>query len=299
MLDFNPIVTPAQRAQAYRVSAANKKPGEALELPDRVFDFELEGPTYPLGVRVVGEGPTKTILKCAEAWQKPQASAFTLTDGTWLENLTMESSCLPEEQSSVVGFSVESPKPRTATLKNVGVTGRSWGIYLWHGTGDTLNLENVAIRAANIGICAGKSSGTDAQFLNASGVRITIDPSLAKQGGAVTNPFDGGSIGVVVRGGLANLFDVTVNAIGQDVGRGPMCCAVSDGLGDPIKEPASSQTIINIYNLVSKLTAGPGTRPDCLVDIAQRYTGRVFVGGRGSGPGGELIRARLEKYAGK
>jgi hypothetical protein len=293
-LEFNDVLTPELRAQQFRVTAATRKPGDSIELPAKPFDFGLQGPIFP-GCVVTGADKLQTILRCAESWKNTDAAAFQLVDGLSLSNLTLESTCLPNEQSCLFGFGVGAPAPRRARLRNVVGNGRSWGGYFAHGRGDTIDLEDCLIRAANVGIAAFGSGGAGAQFVNlGKNMQIEIDPERATQGGSVTNPFDGGSIGLLVRGGVTNVLDLTVRAKGQAKGRGPMCCAVSDHLGDPIKFPSSKSLVINIFKLTSQLTPGEATLqdPQHFTDVSKMF-GTINRGGFGRGPGGGLLETQM------
>lgn len=280
-MDFNDVVSAQQRAQQVRNVLPALKPGDTLELPKGVYDFEDNGPVFPPNVQIIGASALVTVLQCAELWKKEQASAFTLSDGTRLEKLALESTCPMNRQSTVAGFSVESLTPRKATLTDVRILGRSWGLYLWQADGDQLMLYSTYVQAANVGICLGRSSGRNGQIVTCDGVRIKIDPSLSTQGGSTTNAVDGGSIGIAVRGGQLFADDLTVEAVGQVAGRGPMCVAISDHL-----EGGSSQSLITVSKLRSKLVAGTGTKILCDID---NQLGKVLIGGTGSAPDGGLL----------
>lgn len=285
-MNFNDVVTPQQRAQAVRNVLTTRKPGDTVTLPAGGYDFEDNGPTFPEDVTVRGEAkhPDDTILQCAEVWQQTQSTAFVLSDGTTLANLTLQSTCPINRQSCVVGFGVNSDKPRHADLCGVRVLGRAWGVYLWNGEGDSLIIADTYIEAANVGVCLGRSSGASAQYVVLDDVFIKIDPSLSTQGGSTTNPVDGGSIGVVVRGGTLKVFGLKTDIVGQAEGRGPMCCSIADHL-----EGGSRHAVIYVHDLISKLTPGAGTT--ICTDIDNQL-GTVLLGGTGSGEHGELTVRR-------
>lgn len=282
-LDVAAYVTPQQRAQAVRDQIAKQGPG-VWNLPAGEYDFGDTGITFPAGSDVRGAGPGKTVLRCSAVFNAQRATAFGLGDGTtFVRNLTLASTCQPNQQSAVIGFTSDAAQPRTATLENVEVLGQAWGVYTWFGPdGNSLTIRDSSITAARVAVMLGRSSGANAQVGLLERVRIKLDPTLSTQGGAVTDPNYGGVFGVICRGGRCTLRDVQVTGTGS--ANGPRLVAVTDWF-----DGGSAGVTIDVGGLATKLAAG-GAKEVFDVDVR---LGRLVLGGSGGGTGGTLaVRPR-------
>lgn len=254
------LQSPEHKGSALRETLKNWDPlRKGLALPPGTYALG-DYPTIFPGITVeadkqAGGNKTNVILQNSARWgnkqtfeagktNSPYASCFVLSDQTKLKQLSLISTVEPERQSTVFGFGCETAPAtaRRASLEDVIAKGGAWCGYFWHNYGDSCDILRCDLYAGNVVLMLGKSI-KDGQNISVANSRLTVLPSLTKQGGSTTNPMDGGSIGACVRGGNLWMRNVLVNLQGQDVGRGPNMCAIQDHLD---REGESTQHL-NIY----------------------------------------------------
>lgn len=297
-----PYLTPQGRAQWARDTVA-KMPAEQMEwfVPSGEYDFgDKEFAVLKTGLKITAKEAGKAIWLDASVWRAPNpatgdrgaSTAFIHGDAQTWNGVVMRSTCPPNRQSAVFGPGFDSTTPRKVRLIDTALEGRAWGYYMWHCDRDEVEflpgkIGNTIV-AANVGLNGGRSSGVNAQIVrigDGNALTINIDPTRSTQGGSVTNPTDGGSMGIVMRGGQLILGTCTINGVGQGPGRGPRMVAVTDHL-----EGGSSKTVAQIGRLITNLKPGSATE---LFDI-DFTLGKVQVGGSGSGPDGSLLIRKSE-----
>lgn len=279
-VDFGAVCTPAQRAEAVKAALVKPPANGVLIVPDGIYDFPA-GYVFPPSVVVKCQSRGGAVFQSPAIWTSDRACCFGLSDGTVLENLTLESTCGDKQQSTVVGYAIDSDKPRASTLRKVTVKGKAWGVYTWSPPdGNSIVIDDCDISAAYVGINLGRSSGASAQFVTVRNSRINMNPLLSSQGGSTTNPTSGGVAGIVVRGGRLSVSNCTITATGPRPGYGPRLCAIADNL-----EGGTKHSVLEIIGLTSKLVPGAET---IRVDIDNQL-GKVLIGGTGSAPDGSLL----------
>lgn len=292
------LKTPEQRGQDLRQAFLNIDPlKKSVPLPKGTYDFGDIPLVMPPNVVVESEDGHRSYvhLKCSAVWGSqstmdqgktphPYASAFVWSNGTICKNLTFESTVAKNRQSTLFGFGIET-KPsvvRRGYMEACTGKGGAWGGYFWHNVGDSFDIVNSDIYAGNVGVMLGKSVD-NGQNVTVSKTRITIDPSLTTQGGTTTSSIDGGSIGIVVRGGNLIAREVFVNAVGQDVGRGPNICGIQDHIGQKGDGPSSQHLNMWVNDLTTLLNPFPGrTLADYYVRDIDRQFGELWLGGQAS-----------------
>lgn len=279
-VDFGAVCTPVQRAAAVRASLASAKPGNTVNVPAGIYDFSDAVLLFPDGVAVKGDPRGGTLFQSSQIFLAKQACAFDLGNNSVVTDLTLESTCQPNQQSCVVGFGIDSEKPKKATLQRCKLVGRSWAWYSWTAPdGHYGVLEDCDITSGRVGVAGGRSSGANAQYIDLVRCRFFGDQSLSTQGGAVSHPVWGGTFGALMRGGRMRVTDCSFDLKGSD--KLPRCVAITDSLD----ESTSSSVVIEVNGIRTKL-AGNGAKEVFDVDVRKAV---LKIGGSGIGEKGTLL----------
>lgn len=279
-VDFGAVCTPKQRAAAVRASLASAKPGNTVNVPAGTYDFSDAVLLFPDGVTVSGDPKGGTLFQSSQIFLAKQACAFDLGNNSIVTDLTLESTCQPNQQSCVVGFGIDSEKPKRATMKRCKLLGRSWAWYSWTAPdGHYGILEDCDITSGRVGVAGGRSSGAAAQYIDLTRCRFFGDQSLSTQGGAVSSPVWGGTVAALMRGGRMKITDCSFDMKGSD--KLPRCVAITDSLD----ESTSSSVVIEVNGIRTKM-AGNGAKEVFDVDVRKAV---LKVGGSGIGPNGTLL----------
>ena len=303
------LKSPENRAQDMREVFKNLDPmRKHLPLPKGIYNYG-DMPLQLPGIILEPEPGVKkdeVVFKCAARWSNQDlmdqgkmphnsASAFILSNGTDIRGFTLESTVEKNRQSSLFGYGYETdpPTPRKSYIHNMNLIGGAWCGYFWHNYMDYCSISASDLHAGNVALMLGKSI-KDGQTIDLTDSRLRVNPNLTTQGGSTTNPMDGGSIGICVRGGNLNCRKVSMSITGQDVGRGPNLCGIQDHLD---REGESTQYLkMFVYDVGIFLNPFPGrTLADYYVkDIDNQY-GSLYQGGKSNAPDQKLRVAIMDR----
>ncbi len=258
-------------------------PPRLIEIEDGEYDFGLNPVRLPGRCEIRGQSRKGVRISSAFKFvASGDLCTVQLDYDTVLNRMSFLSTAGPKDQVCGIGFrqlSDENAKPFGAEVIDVHLSSKSWGFYFWNiPAGNTCKIVNCYAEAANVALGPCRSSGGDAQFIDAWDSQFVVKPELSDQGGAVTHPVYGGSFAVACRGGRTRLFNCLLEATGES--SAPRLCGVTDIMD----EGSASATKIELHNTHIRLTKGKGEKEAFDIDV--RKNPILVSGGTGTSPDG-------------
>ncbi len=212
--------TPQQMGAELRTIAAARTEGRRLiELGPGRFDLAtglafVRGTTTLRGAgreltEIVGRGEMHSALGCMIEIAGPDVV---------LEDLTLRWEGGRGAQSQVVGYGNKAaPSGAKLTLRRCHVVGGMFGLYSWSGFQNRIRAEDCTFTAARFPVCAGRSSGANAQFVELVRCLIVCDASLHDTGRAQRSKSEvyRTCYGIYARGGRVTCNDCTFEITGD------------------------------------------------------------------------------------
>lgn len=269
---YGPAANDLERCNLLRQALSEMKANESMVLNAGTFDCDGKNKGtvfFPSDIIVTGKSKEETKLY-SNVWSDAQGSAFEIKNGTF-SNLTFENQSwqinedgrtlefywgwkrtpdgkdyLKVNNAKVLG---EPASVYTVNLNNVGLVGNAWVVYDWSDKGHTWNIDGAKIVSGRQGVSM-MAGGNGMQHLNIKNSVINIDTSLSQDVGDTSNRVYGGGYGIVVRGGTANIDNVTIMMkCGPNIEPAsfvPRCVGIYDG-GD-FGSASNPNTYIKITN---------------------------------------------------